>query len=169
MLAETQEDIRENEETERRQEDREQKESSWNRLFWIIPGILAVCVLVSVLDYVWGKYRYGKMDPEGKFRAEVYRNLYLLTLLGLKRQEGETLEELRGRGMDMEWTKEGDVPAPFGFMEEYEGILYGGKTVREDMIRRAAGERLVILARLKKEKRHLYFYGRMKTGFMGYR
>ncbi len=99
----------------------------------------------------------------------MYRNLYLLTLLGLKRQEGETLEELRGRGMGMEWTKEGDVPAPFGFLEEYEGILYGGKTVREDMIRLAAGERLVILARLKKEKRHLYFYGRMKTGFMGYR
>lgn len=169
LFAETQEDIRESEETERRQEDREQKESSWNRLFWIIPGILAVCVLVSALDYVWRKYRYGKMDPEGKFRAEVYRNLYLLTLLGLKRQEGETLEELRGRGMGMEWTKEGDVPAPFGFLEEYEGILYGGKTVREDMIRRAAGERLVILARLKKEKRHLYFYGRMKTGFMGYR
>ncbi len=169
LFAETQEDIRESEETERRQEDREQKESSWNRLFWIIPGILAVCVLVSALDYAWGKYRYGKMDPEGKFRAEVYRNLYLLTLLGLKRQEGETLEELRGRGMGMEWTKEGDVPAPFGFLEEYEGILYGGKTVREDMIRLAAGERLVILARLKKEKRHLYFYGRMKTGFMGYR
>lgn len=169
LFAETQEDIRESEETERRQEDREQKESSWNRLFWIIPGILAVCVLVSALDYVWRKYRYGKMDPEGKFRAEVYQNLYLLTLLGLKRQEGETLEELRGRGMGMEWTKEGDVPAPFGFLEEYERILYGGKTVREDMIRRAAGERLVILARLKKEKRHLYFYGRMKTGFMGYR
>lgn len=56
-------------------------------------------VLILLADNVLGRYRWRKMGPEERFRTEVRRNLWILTLFGLHRAENETLQELRERGL----------------------------------------------------------------------
>lgn len=112
--------------------------------------LAAGCGGMLLLDNMLRGYRYRRMGPEERFRLEVQRNLRILSLCGLRRGTGETLQELRERGQEREIS--------LSFLEDLEGILYGGETAGEETVREAIRERQALMALLKKEKRSAYLY-----------
>lgn len=136
-----------------------------------IPALLAVCAAVLAADGAVSRYRYKRRKPGERFRREVFRNLELLSRLGLKKKEWETLQELRERaerlpGLDRE---EAAGALPLQFIENYEKTVYGGVEAEEDMIEDAAKAGEALLRLLKKEKKWVYFYCRMGLFFGRYR
>lgn len=127
-----------------------QKADEWSRIFRIVFGAFGIVVGVGVillfLDILVGKYRYKRLDIQQKYAVEMHRNLQILSWLGMKRQEGETLEEMQKR-----------IPA-FGFMEAYEEVLYGEKSVDYSMLQQMKGEQEELLQLLKQKKRRSYPY-----------
>lgn len=124
-----------------------------------IPAVLAGCAAILVLDNVLGIYRYRKMGSEGKLKQEVHWNLRILSWLGLARGEQETLQELKERGKLLP-----GLP-PLVFIENYENIVYGDKSVGKDMIEEARKEREQLLELLKEKKMWVYLYYRMRLHF----
>ena len=110
-----------------------------------------------------GVYRYGRMDPEERLKAEVQRNLKLLSWLGLKREEQETLQELRERGMRMSGF------TSLHFIEDYEDVVYGGKKASEEMFAEIRKERELIWNLIGKEKKWSYVLYRMRMFLIRYR
>jgi len=135
----------------------------WRMLFIGIPAFLAGCVLVLVLDNLFCKRRYGKLSPEGRFQIEVRRNLKILSLLGLERREQETLQELRERGS----TRPG--AEVLRFIEDYEDVVYGGKSAGKGMIEEAERDRERMLGLLKGERKWMYLLCRLKLWMVRYR
>lgn len=139
-------------------------------LGYTVPAILAGYMLLLLLDNVWSGYRYRRMCPQERFKLEVSRNLRILAMLGLKRREWETLQELgdrcRARG-DFEAGE--DTAGRIIFIENYESVVYGGRSVSDEMIREAAEERMVFLEILRREKRWAYVRWRVRMCLMRYR
>ena len=129
----------------------------------IIATVLAGSVLVLAVDNLIGMYRYRRMSPEGKMKAEVRKNLRLLSWLGLKREQQETLQEFSDRGLRMPQI------ASLHFIEDYEDMLYGGKVADENMFERAKEERGQLWGLLKKEKRLTYVFFRLRMLLSRYR
>ncbi|MCM1212962.1 MAG: DUF3488 and transglutaminase-like domain-containing protein [Lachnospiraceae bacterium] len=142
--------------------------------FWRLFGIacllvLAVCGILLAIDNALGKYRYGKIEPEKRLRAEMFRNLTVLSCFGLKREEWETLEEFRNRTLLLlEW-RDSEKEPPLRFVENYEKAVYGGEAVGEIMIRDAVDERDRFLERLKQERRWAWFYCQVRLYLERYR
>lgn len=150
----------------------------WKFLGVGLPALLAVCAVVLAADHAMSRYRYRKMNPGERFRMEVFRNLEILSWLGVKKKEWETLQELRERaetlpGLERKEQEETLPKAGWAgtlqFMEDYEKIVYGGKEAGEDMLESAVQAREALLALLKKEKKWAYFYCRMGLFFGRYR
>ena len=68
----------------------------------------------------------------GKFRMEIAVNLRALGLLGLRRGEGETLQEFRERAESL---------CALQCINDYEEILYGEKAAGQEMLETAVRER----------------------------
>ena len=120
---------------------------------------------------LWGagvlrRYRYGRMSSEERFALEVSRNLKILSLLGLKRESGETLQELRERAFFQK--APGGEPGSFDmaemlhFMEEYESVVYGEKEVGEELVREAVLEGRLLLELLRRENWWAYARCRLR-------
>lgn len=127
----------------------------WMALVFCIPAILAILVLALIFDNLRGMYRYRRMDSEERLKVEVRRNLRLLSWLGLKREEQETLQELH---------EHVTLVSELGclhFIEDYEDVVYGGKNVGEEMLVGTRKERGLLWSLLKKEKRLTYVFYRM--------
>ena len=133
------------------------------------PGLLAA--VAGYLLMLWGagvlrRYRYGRMSSEERFALEVSRNLKILSLLGLKRESGETLQELRERAFFRK--APGGEPGSFDmaemlrFMEEYESVVYGGKEVGEELVREAVLEGRLLLELLRRENWWAYARCRLR-------
>lgn len=135
----------------------------WRVLVFYIPVIIAVFVLVLALDNLLGMYRYRRMRPGERLRLEVRRNLRVLSWLGLKREEQETLQELRERGMLM------PGPEALCFIEIYEDVVYGGKRVSEEMLEEIRKERQQLWRLIRKEKKWKYIFYRMRMFLVRYR
>lgn len=135
----------------------------WKVLGYTVPVVLAGYVLLLLFDNAWSRYRYRRMCPEEKFRLEVSRNLRLLTLLGMERGEGETLQELRDR-----CRLRADLGA-VQFIDNYESVVYGSRSVDEEMIREAARESLALWELLKQERRWTYIRWKMGLYLNRYR
>lgn len=59
----------------------------------VAAGIfLLLVVLFLALDRLVRKYRYRKMAPSERYRVRMQRNLWLLSLLGIRRAADETLQ-----------------------------------------------------------------------------
>jgi len=144
-------------------------------LGYALPVILAGYVLLLLADNAWGRYRYQRMSGEEKFKLEVSRNLKILALLGLERGEWETLQELRDRCRGRIAQMEDDVPEEAGlagqlrFIENYESMVYGGRSVNEDMITDAVNERRALRELLKRERQWAYVWWQMRTYLVRYR
>ena len=128
-----------------------------------IPVILTGFALVLAMDNLLGMYRYGRMGPEERLKAEVQRNLKILSWLGLKREEQETLQELRERGMLMPGF------TSLHFIEDYEDVVYGGKKASEEMFAEIRKERESIWNLIRKEKKWSYVLYRMRMFLIRYR
>lgn len=118
-------------------------------------SVLTLCLILLVLEHIFGKRRYRKMTLSDKFCAEVSHNLKILTWLGLRRNTMETLQEFRERsscllGKDKE-------SYALKFLERYESLLYGTEEITTETIRETGQERKLLLASLK-EKSPLRFY-----------
>ena len=136
---------------------------------YALPVILAGYALLLVLDNVWGRYRLGRMGPEEAFRLEAARNLKLLALLGLKRGERETLQELRDRGRIQAGPTETETFGQLRFIENYEHVVYGGRRADAEMTADAIAERKMLLELLKKKKRRAYILWRIRAYLVRYR
>lgn len=132
----------------------------------IISGISVIFigfVLALVLDNLISFYRYQRMSLKEKLKVEVNRNLRVLSLLGLKREEYETLQELHERTASIP-----ELEA-MHFIEDYEDILYGEKSGSEEMLERAQEERRQIYILLRKEKKLAYIFYWMRMFAVRYR
>lgn len=142
---------------------------SWKLFGYTVLAVLWVCGILLAIDNALGRYRYRRMDPGERFRAEVFRNLKVLSWFGPERQEWETLEEFRKRaGQIPELLREGSE-LPFRFMESYERVVYGGETVEEDMIKEVFEEREGLFELLKEEKKMVWLYCRIRLYLGKYR
>jgi len=140
----------------------EEPEDSRRLPWFVIPSFLAVCLVLFGLDSLFGRYRYLRMSMEEKYHREVAKDLRLLSVLGLSREEGETLWELSQRaaferGMSL------------GFVEDYEKVLYGGAPVSQEMIQEATAERELLLEQVKTEKKWVYVGCRLWLRWSRYR
>lgn len=162
-------------------------------LWFVLPAAIAMCVLSLAIENLLKKRRYRKMSLEERFRAQVGWNLKVLSWLGLERGEQETLQEFRERAL-LRWGQGEETPAraPSGsaeddgtrgrsgteeakeralrFLEDYEGLVYGGKETALEALEGAIRERRRLLELLKKERRWTWMYCRMRyPGFFGRR
>ena len=64
---------------------------------------------------------------------------------------------------------EGDAAQKIRFLDNYESVVYGGRSVSEEMIRDAADERKVFLEALKRERRWAYVRWQVRMFMMRYR
>lgn len=135
----------------------------WKVIVFSIPAILAGFALVLLLDNLLGRHRYRRMSSVEKCKVEVRKNLRVLAWLGVKREEQETLQELRERGMLMlELTS-------LRFIEDYEDVLYGGRKVEEEMLEEVKKECEQLWSLLRKENRLSYIFYRMWMFLVKYR
>lgn len=141
-------------------------------VMYTIPAALFLFAVLLALERWIRKRRYQRMAFSRKFQAEVTENLRILAWLGLRRKRSETFQEFKERaGETLREFKEcsGEIPAqgtemppPLKFIESYEAVLYGGKEVKQEMITAAEKERELLLAELKRRKKRLYFYYKIR-------
>lgn len=132
-------------------------------LVFFVPAILTGFALVLTIDNLIGIYRYRKMNPTEKLKVEVRKNLWILSWLGLKREEQETLQELHERGMLM------PEISSLRFLEDYENVVYGGKPVGDEILERVKTEREQLWILIRKENKIAYFLCRIQMFLMRYR
>lgn len=125
---------------------------------------LAVCVTGSgilVLQQVMRRRRYRRMDVTGRFRMELAVVVRALGFLGLRREEGETLQEFRDRAAQGDSVK---ILCALQCISDYEEILYGEKAAEQEMLQTAVRERQELLAALRERKKWRYvLFGWMLT------
>ncbi len=141
---------------------------------------LAVCVTGSgilALQQAICRRRYRRMDVTGQFRMEIAVVVRALGFLGLRREEGETLQEFRERAARGNMLRNTRVHRAQAFAErasgdrdgetvgilcalqcisDYEEILYGEKAAEQEMLQTAVRERQELLAALRERKKWRY-------------
>lgn len=137
----------------------------WRFLTVFGYAVLAVCVTGSgilALQRAMRRRRYRRMDVTGKFRAEIAVNLRALRMIGMRREEGETLQEFRERIVHGE-AGQGFMKCALQCITDYEEILYGERAAEPKMLRTAVRERKELLAVLRERKkwRYVFFWWRL--------
>ena len=137
------------------------------RIFSVL-GICAAAIFVGLglalaFDNLVGAYRYGKMNAEERLKAEVRRNLRMLSWLGIKRDGQETMQELNGRAMDALGS------ASLHFIEDYEDVIYGGKKAEDAMLQGVKKDREGLWELVKSEKKWKYYFYKAKMFLVRYR
>ena len=118
--------------------------------------VLGAAILLFLVNILLLRHRYRKMSLKDKFRAEVCRNLRILSFLGVKRDERETLTEFKERALALT-----GVNSCLEFLERYEDVLYGDKEVAQETLEKALREQTELLLMLKQSKRWAYIYCRI--------
>ena len=117
---------------------------------------LAVCVTGSgilALQQAMLRRRYRRMDVTGQFRMEIAVVVRALGFLGLRREEGETLQEFRERAAQGDSVK---ILCALQCISDYEEILYGEKAAEQEMLQTVVRERQELLAALRERKKWRY-------------
>jgi len=113
-------------------------------------------LLTIVLERLLSRYHYQKMDEKQKYAAEIMRNLKILSKLGMKIDNRETLAEFKMR-IESELPEE----VSLRFIEDYEKVLYGNRCVDEEMMRTALDEQEQLMGVFKERKRWGYVWYRV--------
>lgn len=138
-------------------EAKEENGAGMGRLFGAVGyAAAAVCAagaVFLVLQRMFRRRRFQRMDVTGKFLAVAAVNRRILAILGLSRDGKETLQEFRERALGGELCME----CRLQFIEDYEEILYGEKEAGPEMLQTAAAERKELARLLKEKKKWRYF------------
>ena len=131
--------------------------NSGARRFFGIAGLsfLAVFlmgILVLASDYLLHRYRYQKMNNEQKLNEDIRKIFKMLARTGIKRENGETLEEFAERCEDLLDTK-----GILCFIGNYEGYLYGNKEIIPENIEEVKKKQNEIMELLWKRNKLDYF------------
>ena len=128
-----------------------------------IPAITAGFALVLLVDNWLGMYRYRRMELAEKLKIEVRQSFRVLSWLGIKREDRETLQELQKRGMMILGL------TSLHFIEDYEDVIYGGKKIGEEVLERVKREREQLLGLIREEKKLMYVFYKMRMFLVRYR
>lgn len=127
------------------------------KLLGITLAVIAGGIVLFILFDLWNcRRKYGRMLPEEKIRADLWRLLNILKLLGYERGEGETLSELRQR------IQQEETEVPLTFINSYEEAVYGSKDVTEEILNIAQQEQEKLLSLLRLRKGKAYWYVRIR-------
>ena len=146
----------------------EPEEQTGTALIYSVLGICAAVIFVGLglalaFDNLVGAYRYRRMNGEERLKAEVRRNLRMLSWLGIKRDGQETMQELHRRAMD-------DLgPVSLHFIEDYEDVIYGGKKAEDAMLQGVKKDREGLWELVKSEKKWKYYFYKAKMFLVRYR
>lgn len=121
--------------------------------------LAAAGLLFILFERMVRKKRYRKMNVTKKFCTAVGENLRILTWLGLRRRDEETLQEFGKRVA----AESGFLKEQLLFIERYEALIYGGKDVDETAVKEAGEEGKRLLLLLKEKKKRTYFYYRARV------
>lgn len=157
-------DVRTAEYDERTEEEQSAAEGSQDmseddkgqRDFWRILGLtglwmFSITLALFLMNRLFVRFRYERMDQTEKFKMEVYRNLRILAFMGIRREPGETLEEFRKRAGDL--LEDGDG---LTFLENYEDFYYGDKAVETVMLEEVRRQQKKLLEFLKRRRKWGY-------------
>ena len=133
------------------------RENSGVGRFFGIAGLALLAVffagiLVLASDYLLHRYRYQKMNSEQKLNADIRKIFKMLALTGIKRENGETLEEFAERCEDLLNTK-----GILCFIGNYEGYLYGDKEIIPENIEEVKKKQNEMMELLWKRNKLDYF------------
>lgn len=133
------------------------RENSGAGRFFGIAGLALLAVffagiLVLASDYLLHRYRYQKMNNEQKLNADIRKIFKMLALTGIKRENGETLEEFAERCEDLLNTK-----GILCFIGNYEGYLYGDKEIIPENIEEVKKKQNEMMELLWKRNKLDYF------------
>lgn len=132
---------------------------------YILLFMLLGFLLLFIMNYLWEKKREKGWDLRQRYQAAVLRNLRILEMLGIKREETETWQEFLERICD--GSEEADK-MPVEFIRTYEEVRYGKRIVDEDIFSEASEERGKLLATLKREKGRLYWLYRIRLSIISF-
>ena len=122
----------------------------------ILLTILGTAVLLMLLSLLLTRYKYQKMSTERKFKAEISRNLKILSFMGIKRIDTQTLSEYKEQALLFIGEQEA-----LQFMNCYEDFLYGDKKITQHTLEEVQRQQVRLLLILKQRKRRAYFYYRI--------
>ena len=117
-----------------------------------VRGELVYILVVVVVRFV-GRIQYGKKTMEEKYHCKVKRNLIMVGKLGYKMSERETLDEF-SRRIQRANVKLDSISA-------YEAVIYGDKTVQQEMLLSVDQEYKELLELLKEKSRMRYIWHMM--------
>ena len=122
----------------------------------ILLSILGSALLLLLLSLLLARYKYQKMSTEIKFKTEVSRNLKILSFMGIRRKDAQTLSEFKEQAQLFIGEQE-----PLQFLNCYEDFLYGDKKITQHTLAEVQRQQLRLLLILKQRKRRTYFYYRI--------
>lgn len=118
---------------------------------------LGAGMAVAALYKAIGTWRYERMDVQEQFRTIVYRNLQILSLMGLKRRE-ETLEEFGIRTSKA--LQDGKLML---FLKAYEDMIYGGHEMDQRRLEEARMQQRELERLLWEKRKWAYLYYQLTT------
>lgn len=140
--------------------DYKEKDIDNYKIQWILYGgiltIIFVCIFLLVIEQILFRRRVLYMTIEEQFLLEIRKTLWILSKLGVKRQEYETLNELQENVRKQ-------LPYVFGnkmsfaFFKGYEEYLYRNKHVEKETLQETILEQKQILTWLKCTRRWYYY------------
>lgn len=134
----------------------QEKQDATNAAWYIVLIMLLIVGLVMITDFIMSNRRYRRLSIERKFELEIHKNLRLLEVLGYRRGEAETLEELQQRAWALVQGENEEIILQF--LRMYEDVVYGKKPVKEEMLAIVQGEKQWLLCQVKKWKKSVYWY-----------
>lgn len=148
-------------------EQKEKKPYVEGRKIFLILGYFGAILLfggglILIVDFLLERHRDRNRTVEKKFCILVYGNLQILSLLGIKREEGETFHELKQRAGKLFQDKS---CSPIHFLEQYEKYLYGNEKPGVKELMEVQEERQELLSGLKEQKGRFYPYYRLRLFF----
>ncbi|MBQ2804058.1 MAG: transglutaminase domain-containing protein [Lachnospiraceae bacterium] len=119
---------------------------------------IIILILAGVVDTYMGRRRYKRWTLEQRVQHALQRNLQLLGLLGYRKMETETLEELEGRAWAVMRYEQQKEERKLCFLRYYEDMMYGEYQASEEMYGVILEEYKYLMQMLKKWKRFWYIY-----------
>ena len=122
----------------------------------MLLSILDTAIFLVLLSFLLARYKYQKMSAETKFKAEVSRNLKILSFIGIKRNDVQTLSEFKEQAQLFIGEQE-----PLQFLDCYEDFLYGDKKITQHTLEEVQRQQRMLLLILKQRKKRVYLYYRI--------